>query len=249
MIKNEFVEWEVTGSIGILTINNPPKNFIKTPDFIDIESLIKLLEKYNIKGLIITGGKNHFSAGADKENLYKMAMDDKILMEKLKKGAGLLKFISELDIPVIAGIKGACFGGGLELALSAHIRICSKNSLFSFPETEIGLIPGLNGTLRLPSLIGNSKALEMILSGEIINAEKALELNLVDYIVDTKDVFSFSLNFIKKLTDNRDLKVINYVIKSMNNYKKMPIEDAMNEELKMFTELAVIEAKKFNKNN
>lgn len=249
MINKEFVDWEVTGSIGILTINNPPKNFIKTPDFIELEIFIKLLDKYKIKGLIITGKNYHFSGGADKENLYKMALNDNVLMEKLKKGAELFKYIFELNIPVVAAIKGACFGGGLELALSTHIRVCSKNSLFSFPETEIGLIPGLNGTLRLPSLIGNAKALEMILSGEIISAEKALELNLVDHIVDTKDVFSFSFNLIKKLTDNRDLKVINYVIRSMNNYKKMPIEDAMNEELKMFTELAVIEAKKFNKNN
>ena len=197
------------------------------------------------KGLIITGEKRYFSAGADKEKLFKNAKENaSALKNSIIKGSKVLKYIEDLLIPTISVVNGACFGGGLEIAISTHFRICSTNSFFAFPETDLGLIPGLNGTIRLPKLLGNNKSLYMILTGEIIDAEKALELGLVDYIVPKNDTFDFSFNFIKKMTDNRKIEVINSVIKSLNNSKIMSLEKAMKEETKMFCSLAIKEANK-----
>ena len=245
MNKSKITEWEIKNNIGILKINNPPQNLLTEPDFININDLKIWLTCNNIKGLIITGEKKTFSAGADKEKLFNIAQNqNSILKNSLIKGSKILKYIENLLIPTISAINGICFGGGLEIALSTHFRICSTNSFFAFPETDLGLIPGLNGTIRLPNLIGINKSLYMILSGEIINAEKALELGIVDYIVPKNEALDFSLNFIKKMTENRKIDVINSVIKSLNNSKKMNLEKAMKEETKMFCSLAIKEANK-----
>jgi enoyl-CoA hydratase/carnithine racemase len=244
MKKSKIIEWEIKDNIGILKINNPPQNLLIEPNFLDINDLKIWISCNNIKGLIITGNKRYFSAGADKEKLFKIAKNTSILKNSLIKGFKILTYIENLLIPTISVINGACFGGGLEIALSTHFRICSTNSFFAFPETDLGLMPGLNGTIRLPKLIGNNKSLFMILSGEILDAEKALEFGIVDHIFPKNDTFDSSLNFIKKMTENRKIEVINSVIKSLNNSKKMSLEKAMKEEAKMFCSLALKEAKK-----
>lgn len=246
MKKLEFVNLEIKESIVILSIDNPPQNRLIQPDFIEIKVLENFLNEHNAKALVIQGKNRHFSAGADLDNLKRIAKDKELLMGSIKKGVELLKYISELEIPVIASIKGACFGGGLEIALSAHTRIAQKNSLFSFPEVELSLIPGLNGIARVYDILGERKTLEFVLSAEIIDAEKAIEIGLIDYIVEDEP-FDFALSYAKRLTENRDLKVINYVIRAINNYKKMSFEEAMKEELKMFTELAYIQSLKEEK--
>ncbi len=241
----KITDWELKGNIGILTINNPPQNLLIEPDFVDINDLKIWIKNSLIKGLIITGKGKNFSAGADKEKLFEIVKNNKILLKnKLKKGLKVLNYIESLLIPTVSAINGFCFGGGLEIALSTHFRICSTNSFFAFPETDLGLIPGLNGTLRLPKLIGKKKSLYMILSGEIIDAQKALDLGIVDYIVPKNEIMEASINFLKKMIDNRSIEVINSVIKSLNNFQKLRIEKAMKEEMKMFCSLAVKEAQK-----
>lgn len=241
----KITDWELKDNIGILTINNPPQNLLIEPDFVDVNNLKIWTSNNLIKGLIITGNGRNFSAGADKEELFKIVKNNKtILKNKLKKGLKVLNYIENLLIPTVSAINGFCFGGGLEIALSTHFRICSTNSFFAFPETDLGLIPGLDGTLRLPKLIGRNKSLYMVLSGEIIDAQKALELGLVDYVVPKNEALEASKNFIKKMIDSRSIDVINSVIKSLNNFKKLSIEKAMKEEMKMFCSLAVKEAQK-----
>lgn len=245
MNKSKIIDWELKENIGILKINNPPQNLLIEPDFVDINDLKIWTTGNNIKGLIIIGEKRNFSAGADKEKLFEIAKNhNPTLKNSLKKGLKILDYIENLLVPTISAINGVCFGGGLEIALSTHFRVCSINSFFAFPETDLGLIPGLNGTIRLPNLIGNNKSLYLMLSGEIIDAEKAHELGIVDYIVPKNEILDFSFNLIKKMTDNRKIEVINSVIKSLNNSKKLSLEKAMKEETKMFCALAIKEANK-----
>ena len=244
MNQLKIVEFKIKNDIGILSINNPPQNFLETPDFLNLKELKNWLESNLIKGLIITGGGKHFSAGANLESMYDLALRNNRLKKKLRKGMELLKFIEDISIPTIAAIKGVCFGGGLEIALCCHIKVCSKNSLFAFPEVNHGLMPGLNGIMRLPKLIGTSKSLEMILSGDTVDAIKAIDLNIIDYMVPTSEVFNFSFNLMKKMTSNRSLNVINSVVKALNNSKKLSFKKAMNEEIKLFCKLAIEEAKK-----
>jgi enoyl-CoA hydratase len=235
------VDFEIIDDIGIIKLDNPPENYLMTPDFIDIEVLKEFVEKNSLKGLIFQGIGRHFCAGADLENLYKMA-NDNTLQDKINFGKNILVYISNLDIPTIASVKGVCFGGGLEIALSCSILVSSEKSLFAFPETNLGLMPGLAGTLNLKRKIGNAGAVNMILSGDTVNGEDALKIGLADYVVETKSVHDFSLNIMKKMT-NKPLKVIKNVMLSINNIKKMSYEEALLEETRLFCELALNEAK------
>ena len=189
--------------------------------------------------MIIHGDGKHFSAGANINSIYSLARKKGALKANLNMGKDVLNFIENLNIPTVAAIRGACFGGGLEIALACHIRVCSKNSLFALPETGHNLMPGLSGTIRLPTLIGKKKSWEMIMSGDIINSEKAVEIKLADYIMQSKDVVGFSIGLITKMTEGRPADVIRYVMRSINNAKKLNSYDAMKEETEMFCKLAL----------
>jgi enoyl-CoA hydratase/carnithine racemase len=231
--------WEKTGDIGLLSLNNPPENFIREPEFIGIEHVRKILSDNTLKGIIINGTGRHFSAGANLDNLREMAQDEALLNNKISEGKELLRIFRHLNIPVIAAIRGVCFGAGLEIALACHIRVCSENALFAFPEANHGIMPGLGGTVMLSKLIGEGKSAEIILTSEIVNSQKALELKLTDHVVPVKELKSFSLNLLERMTSDRDIEVIHSVMKSIQNSQDLSFEDALREETRLFCALAV----------
>lgn len=242
MDKSKICEWKIEKNIGIITLNNPPKNMLIDPEFIEFEKLKKWTDNELIKGLIIMGNNRHFSSGADIKFLLEQTKNYNKLKSSITKSDKILHYIEKLPIPTLACIKGACFGGGLEIALSCHIKIASENAIIGMPESEKGLMPGLNGTIRLPKLIGKSKSLELILSGDLINAHDAKDIGIIDYVIPKKNVFDFSLNLLKKMTKDREIDVIHSIVKSINNSKKLSFEEAMDEEMKMFCKLALKEA-------
>ena len=119
------------------------------------------------------------------------------------------------------------------------MRIAGDSALFAFPEADLGIIPGLGGTQRLPSIITRGRAMEMILSGAIISAEEAKRNHLIDHIVPKKEVHDFSLAMMNKMTQNRDKKIIEAVMISLRNSTTMTEEEAMEEETRLFCELAL----------
>jgi enoyl-CoA hydratase/carnithine racemase len=231
--------WKRAGSIGLLSLHSPRGNYLEEPGFIPLPLLEELFSEPGLKGVIIKGGGRHFSAGADLAQLKLLAKDDTLLAEKITAGKTLIRLIESLDVPVVAEISGVCFGGGLEIALACHIRICSDNALFAFPEVNYGIMPGLGGTVMLTRLIGPGRSAEMILSGDMANAEKALEMKLVEYIVPSVDLNSFTLEYLHKLTDDREVEVIRSVMKSIRNSLAMDMESALAEETRLFCALAV----------
>lgn len=231
--------WEKTGDIGLLSLNNPPENFIREPEFIGIEQIRKILSDITLKGIIINGTGRHFSAGANLENLREMARDEALLNKKISEGKELLTIFRNLNIPVIAAVRGVCFGAGLEIALACHIRVCSENALFAFPEANHGIMPGLGGTVMLSKIIGEGKSAEIILTSEIVNSQKALELKLADHVVPVKELKSFSLNLMERMTSDREIEVIHSVMKSIQNSQNLSFEDALREETRLFCALAV----------
>jgi enoyl-CoA hydratase/carnithine racemase len=155
----------------------------------------------DIDAVMFMGKGNVFSKGADIEGIRSRSI---ILDLKAVLFANeIFGFISRLTKPAIAAINGPCLGGGLELALACHIRVCSDKAYLGLPEVSIGVIPGLGGIHRLSRVVGESKALEMILLGDIIPASKALELNLVSRVFPKKDFFSKVLLFVKTLLSTR----------------------------------------------
>ena len=240
------VEWIKDESIGILKLNTPPENYLTHPEFISHDILKNFVDS-GIKGLVITGVGRHFSAGADPETIINQAYDPEKLKHNLIQGNQLLNFIENLKIPVIAAITGVCFGGGLEIALSCHIRISSKKSLFAFPEINQDLIPGLGGISKTERLAGKLNMLKMVLSGDTINAKTALDVKLVDHITEHNNVKDFALGLLKSITADRSLRIINAVMRSIHNSRNLSYEDAVIEDAEMFCQLALDEANKRKK--
>jgi enoyl-CoA hydratase len=233
------ITWEKIGALGVLSINNPPGNLLEEPEFVDKDWLAAYLEDKSLKGILIKGTGRHFSAGADMNRLKELARDEAVMMKKMAGGKDLIRFIGQIELPVVASVTGICFGAGLEIALACHIRICSENALFAFPESNYGIMPGMGGTVLLSRIIGPGRAAEIILSGDTVNARQALKLKLTDYMVPTHEIMDFSLNYLKRLTSGRDPEVIRSVMKSLNNAHAMSFEKALEEETKLFCSLAV----------
>jgi enoyl-CoA hydratase len=192
----------------------------------------------DIRALIITGTGRHFSAGADIQNLISKSSRPEKLKQSMINGNQLLDYISQLEIPVLAAICGVCFGGGLEIASAVDIRICTNKSIFAFPEINHDLIPGLGGIKRLEKICGHKTALEILLSGDIINAGKALELKIVDQVIQANDCLVFSKQFMHGLIKDRSPKVIQYLMRSFRNAETVETSEAMFKDVEMFCELA-----------
>jgi enoyl-CoA hydratase/carnithine racemase len=237
METSKMSEWDLIDDYGVLTLNNPPQNYLKEPEFVDLSDLKKWTSNESLRGLIVTGKGRHFCAGGDRENIFE-ARGEQGTQESVTKGKELFNYIWDMPIPTVAAIKGACLGGGLELALSCHIRVCSDKSVLSFPETGLGIMPGLHGTVKLPGIVGMANAIEILLTGKMINAEEALSLKLVDYVVPAKEVFDFSLDLLKKFTADKPINVIRAVVQCFVNARKLSDDEAIEKGSKMFCDLA-----------
>jgi len=244
MEKEGHISFKIEHNLGIIRIDNPPANYLIKPEFVPAAVLQNWIEKNCLKGILVCGSGKHFSGGAELDRLFAMSNDEGIMETEINKGKALLHYVGNLNIPVVAAIQGICFGGGLEIALACQIRICSNNALFAFPETNQGIMPGLGGINTLRDQISFPDALKFILSGDMINAEEAKLMKLVDYIVPADDLIPHSIALLKKMTEDRKLKVINYVMKALHNAKTMGLEDAIKEETMMFCELAKEEMKR-----
>jgi len=238
------VEWEVSDGIGIITLNNPPENYLYDPEFIPLETLRKWTSNPRLKGLLIHGKGKHFSAGGDMNRLFEMIEKELDNQQNVEAGDRVIQHLIELDLPMVAAIHGVCFGGGLELALASHIRVAGEHSLFALPETSHGLLPGMGGTVRLPSIVGEGRAFQMILSGDMINSEEALLIKLIDFIVPGNEVFDYAFRLIRKMTGDLSIQVIRAVVKTLRNAVTLPEEEAIHEETRIFCELAREEAKR-----
>ena len=186
VFQNALTTIAVKHHIGILTIKNGKQNLIADPVFIRKEELEEVIRACELKALILTGHGKNFSSGADSERFGDYKEQTEAFKEKLNEGKRVLDYIEQLPILTVALTNGACFGAGFEIALSCQFRIGCKNTYFSFPERNLGLLPGMGGTVRLPRLIGRSRAMELILSGDLINAQQALEWGILNEIVPGK---------------------------------------------------------------
>jgi enoyl-CoA hydratase/carnithine racemase len=239
--KERMIDWKVRDEIGFFTLSVPPENYLLKPEFFPLAELVTLIEQRPLRGIVISGTGRHFSAGADLNELKKLSNDPKALEMEMQRGNQLLSYIEELDIPVVAAINGVCFGGGLELALASHIRICNAKALFAFPETNHGLIPGLGGIARGFQITKPAGLLRMVLGGDIINADEAFEMHFVDHIV-TNDPVEEAFLLLKKMTTDKPVEVIHAVMIALKQARRLPLNEALKEETRLFCQLATMEA-------
>jgi enoyl-CoA hydratase/carnithine racemase len=244
MNKGDAVVFTIDGSVGIITLNRPPENYLEIPEFIPVPLFREWMAHDDLKGLIIRGSGKNFSAGGNLERIFSEACDPSALQKLMEGGHDLLRQIIDLEIPVMAAIDRVCFGGGLEIALACHFRIASENALLAFPEVNRNLMPGMGGTFRLPAAIGRFQSAQMILGGDMINAQNAKSLGLIDHISPKDQSFAFAWSLMQKMTHDRPVKVIRYIMKTLKNAEKLSPEDAILEETRMFCDLARDEAER-----
>lgn len=207
--------------IGEIIINRPAKlNALNAATIQELHDGFKLLDNNNeVKVILLTGqGEKAFVAGADisefanfnvTEGTQLAANGQKILFD----------FVENLKKPVIAAVNGFALGGGLELAMSCHFRVASENAKMGLPETSLGVIPGYGGTQRLPQLIGKGRAMEMIMTANMISAEEALRFGLVNYVVPLEELMDFTKNIAAKIMRNSPLAISNAISAINANFK------------------------------
>jgi enoyl-CoA hydratase len=230
--------YHTTGSIGRITMVNPPTNALVHPVFAEKEELRSFLEDCELKAVILRGEGRHFCSGADPESFAGSFRDAQTLQEALHRAKELLQLISFASIPVAAVISGSCLGGGLEIALACHFRFAAKTAMFGFPECSHALMPGMGGTLISRQLISNRHLINLILSGRMIGAAEALQIGLIDFVSPAKKIEEEAMRFLESLTASHPPKLIRAVMRSIHNGRRMPMEEALAEETRLFCELA-----------
>lgn len=206
--------------IAILTINRPEKlNALNKQVLSDINDALDHIESTKeIRLLIITGaGEKAFVAGADIKELS--TLNKQSGEQTSSEGQNLFNRIEHFSKPVIALVNGYALGGGAELAMACHIRIGTKNAVFGLPEVSLGLIPGYGGTQRLPQLVGKGKAMEMILSGNQINAVEANQLGLLNEVFGAEEAFDETNKLAEKILKNGPLAITGAISAINAGYK------------------------------
>lgn len=224
----------VENKILTLTINRPEKlNALNQQTLNEIEAAINdAQDNSNIAAIIITGsGEKSFIAGAD---ISELAQSNAITgMKFATYGQKVMNTIEQSRKPVIAAINGFALGGGCELAMSCHIRVASDNAMFGQPEIKLGVIPGFGGTQRLVKLIGKGRAMEMNLMGNMIDANRAYEMGLVNLVVSQSDLMPNVIKMAKQLTFSAPV-AIQGIIDSINHGAECTLPQGLEYEAKAF---------------
>lgn len=217
-ITYETIITEEKDQIFYITINREDKlNALNIQTLSDIKNaILSIYDKHTIRGVILTGkGSKAFAAGADIAEFANFTVEEGTQMSQ--DGHAVLRAIEHCPKPVIAAINGFALGGGNELAMSCHIRVCSEKAKFGQPEVNLGIIPGYAGTQRLAQLIGKGKALELLMTGDIIDANSALQLGLVNHVVPADQLILKCEEILNKIKSKAPLAVAS-VIQCVNAY-------------------------------
>jgi enoyl-CoA hydratase len=200
--------YEKKDNIGVLTVNRPDKlNALSNELTEELDQLLSEAEHdADLRVLVITGaGDKAFVAGADINELVER---DGIMGRDVSRlRQDLFARIENLPVPVIAAVNGYALGGGLELALACNIRIASEKAQFGAPEVKLGIIPGDGGTQRLPRLVGLGRAMELVLTGDFIDASEAHRIGLVNRVVSPEDLMDNVMALAKKIASRPPLAV------------------------------------------
>lgn len=195
---------EEKGHFAQITINRPAQlNALNRETINELHDCLRILNvSKNIRVIILTGsGEKAFVAGADIKEFASFSVEEG--KNLASQGQDLLfSFIENMSRPVIAAINGFALGGGLELAMSSHIRIASSNAKMGLPEVSLGVIPGYGGTQRLAQLVGRGKANEMVFSAGMISASDALQWGLVNYVVESSELLIKAEEIAQKICNN-----------------------------------------------
>jgi enoyl-CoA hydratase len=230
----ENLLFETNGGVATITVNRPKVgNALNRATLGELEAALAAVQKdAAIRASIITGtGEKFFIAGADinelKENTPLSAK------EIARRGQTLFTSIERLGKPVVAAINGFCLGGGLELASACTFRTASKNAVVGLPEVKLGVIPGYGGTQRLPRLVGIGRAMEMILTGEPVNADEAYRIGLVNHVYESAELIPKTRELVDKMLARGPI-ALRFALEASFRGLDLPLDEGLNAESNLF---------------
>ncbi|MBX7117517.1 MAG: enoyl-CoA hydratase/isomerase family protein [Gemmatimonadaceae bacterium] len=231
----EFLLLDVSDRIATVTINRPDKlNALNARVIGELDRMFAALAaRDEVGAVILTGAGRAFVAGADIAEIAEAASGPAGLSTVAAFGSRVFTRIERFNKPVIAAVNGFALGGGCELALACHLRIVAKGAKFGLPETKLGLIPGYGGTQRLPRLIGQGRALQLIFTGEMVEAEAALAMGLANQVVDPAGLVDASRSIAKEALKNGPLALA-HAITAVTQGAGLPMDEALALEAEHF---------------
>ena len=233
----ENLKVERDGPIAVVSINRPATlNALSRTTLDEIRGIVGDLNLDSTTGAIVltgadTGKKPSFAAGADISELAQMDMLGARAHAKL--GQAACQAVEDSAVPVIAAVNGFALGGGCELALACHVRIASENARLGTPEVKLGIMCGYAGTQRLPRLLGKGRALELLLSGEMVDAQEALRIGLVNRVVPKQRLLEECEALLRKMLANGPVS-LRFTLEAVNAGLELPLAQAQYLEATLF---------------
>lgn len=238
MTEEQYVAIDRADRVATITINRPEKLNALNPDVIaQLDAAFReVRDEPAVGGVILTGaGEKAFVAGADIGVLAEM--NSLTGVDVSREGQQVMRRIETFPKPVIAAVGGFALGGGCELALSCHLRVASDKARFGLPEVGLGIIPGYGGTVRLTRLIGLGRALEMVLTGDMVDGETAARIGLANKVVPHGELLDRTRELMAKILSKGPVAV-EMALKSMYLAAQSTMEDALTFESSLFGLLA-----------
>ncbi len=233
----DTITFALTDRIATITVNRPDKlNALNDRVIAELgEAIDSARANPEVGGVLLTGAGRAFVAGADIVELEQHgAVSAKALAQR---GQDVFRRFETSPKPTIAAVNGFALGGGCELAMACHIRIASESAKFGQPEVKLGLLPGYGGTQRLPRLVGKGRALQLLLTGEMIDAAEAYRIGLVNRIVPAGDLLSAATTMLQSILANGPLAVA-HCIEAVNRGYDVTLDEALALEATAFGLLA-----------
>jgi enoyl-CoA hydratase len=227
--------------IALIAVNRPDKlNALNAATIRRLDEVLREARADDaVRAVILTGaGEKAFVAGADIAELATMGPIDGVQVSR--DGQETFRMLERMPKPVIAAVNGFALGGGLELALACHIRIASSRAKFGLPEVKLGIIPGYGGTVRLPRLVGRGRALELMLTGDMIDAAEALRIGLVNRVEEPDAVLGAARDMARKMIANGPIALA-MALEAVDRGMSTTIDDAQILESRLFGLLASTE--------
>lgn len=241
MTPPQHVRTEVVGAVAVVTIDRQKKlNALNRQVVSEIgAALAGLRNNGDVRGVVLTGaGDRAFVAGADIGVLARM--DPLSGAQVSREGQEVFRSIETFPKPVVAAVNGYALGGGCELALACHLRVASERASFGLPEVGLGIIPGYGGTVRLTRLVGLGRAMEMVLTGDAVDARRAAETGLANLVVPHEELLDRALALVERIGRNGPV-ALEMALKSMVAAAENTMEHALYLESSLFGLLASTE--------
>lgn len=227
----------VDDRVATLTVNRPEKlNALNAATIGELDHAIdELRARDDVGGIVVTGAERAFVAGADIRELAAQSPAD--ARRRAERGQAVFARFESCPKPVVAAVNGFALGGGCELAMACHVRLASEAAKFGQPEVKLGLIPGYGGTQRLPRLVGRGRALELLLTGDLIDAAEAFRIGLVNRVVPPAELLPTAVALVRRMLANGPVALAR-CIEVVNEGASLPLDRALAAEAAAFAALA-----------